>query len=135
MSALEMDDIPADFPVRPIDPAALEYRTDPETGRTVWFRATCGECGLSWDDTIPTAYTPAPSARCPFEAFHEMDEPDPEIYGTWYTITREYNGAPNGPKFIVRRHARSYEGGFDTREALRSALALWILFETMAGLR
>lgn len=75
MSALEMDDIPADFPVRPIDPAALEYRTDPETGRTVWFRTTCGECGLSWDDTIPTAYTPAPSARCPFEQFHEMDEP------------------------------------------------------------
>lgn len=58
--------------------------------------ATCGDCGLS---------------------FHEMDEPDQdEIYGTWFTITREYNGAPGGPKFIVRRHARSYEGGFDTRE-------------------
>lgn len=29
--------------------------------------ATCGQCGRTWDDTIPTSYTPAPSARCPFE--------------------------------------------------------------------
>lgn len=99
MSALEMDDIPADYNPQPVP------RGTPDS-------ATCGDCGLSFPDLYP-------AARCPFEAFHEMDEPDepePEIYGTWYTITREYNGAPNGPKFIVRRHARSYEGGFDTRE-------------------
>lgn len=68
MSALEMDDIPADFPVVPIAAPANPGRA--------YAVATCGECGLSWDDTIPTAYTPAPSGRCPFEAFHEMDEPD-----------------------------------------------------------
>jgi len=38
--------------------------------------ATCGSCGLSWDDSIVTSMTPAPSARCPFEYFHEYDEND-----------------------------------------------------------
>lgn len=33
-------------------------------------RVTCGECGRSWDDAVVTSMTPAPSARCPFEAFH-----------------------------------------------------------------
>jgi hypothetical protein len=28
---------------------------------------TCGNCGRSWDDTISTEWTPAPSGRCPFE--------------------------------------------------------------------
>jgi hypothetical protein len=36
--------------------------------------ATCGNCGLSWDDSIVTSLTPAPSARCPFEGFHEHGE-------------------------------------------------------------
>lgn len=33
-------------------------------------RATCGECGRSWDDGIVTSVTPAPSGRCPFEYAH-----------------------------------------------------------------
>lgn len=111
MTRLDASAIPFDFPVVPVTP------THP--GR-VYAVATCGECGLSWDDTIPTTYTPAPSARCPFEAFHEMDEPESEEVdepiSTWFTITREYNGAPDGPKFIVRRHAVHYEGGHDTQE-------------------
>ncbi len=32
---------------------------------------TDGNCGLSWDDSIITGMTPTPSARCPFEYFHE----------------------------------------------------------------
>jgi hypothetical protein len=28
--------------------------------------ATDGACGLSWDDSIVTGITPAPSGRCPF---------------------------------------------------------------------
>ena len=42
--------------------------------------ATCGGCGLSWDDSLVTSMTPAPSARCPFEAFHsdEGDELEPD---------------------------------------------------------
>jgi len=95
MTRLDASAIPFDFPVVPITP------THP--GR-VYAVATCGECGLSWDDTIPTTYTPAPSARCPFEAFHEMDEdePDPitaddrviilEALGTWRAFGRYGDG-------------------------------------------
>lgn len=56
--------IPADFPVQPLAP-----------GQPAGDRATCGHCGLSWDDGISTGYTPAPSARCPFEYFHLYDLP------------------------------------------------------------
>lgn len=52
--------IPADFTVRPL----------PE-GEEPKGKTTCGHCGLSWDDDIPTSLTPAPSARCPFEYFHK----------------------------------------------------------------
>lgn len=37
-------------------------------------RAMCLTCGLSWDDGITTAITPAPSARCPFEYYHHSKE-------------------------------------------------------------
>ncbi len=36
--------------------------------------ATDGGCGLSWDDSLVTSMTPAPSGRCPFEYFHEYDD-------------------------------------------------------------
>ncbi len=42
--------------------------------------ATDGACGLSWDDDIVTSMTPAPSARCPFEPFHEYDENDEAVH-------------------------------------------------------
>lgn len=66
---LAPDDIPTDFPVRPVwatgpTGTLAEVATDP---------VTCGTCGLSWDDAVSTAYTPAPSARCPFEAFHKPE--------------------------------------------------------------
>lgn len=118
MTRLDASAIPFDFPVVPVTP------THP--GR-VYAVATCGECGLSWDDTVSTQYTPAPGGRCPFEAFHQMDEPESEEVdepiSTWFTITREYNGAPDGPKFIVRRHAVHYEGGHDTQEDARAWVA------------
>jgi len=41
--------------------------------------ATDGACGLSWDDSISTAWTPAPAARCPFEYFHQYDDNDEPI--------------------------------------------------------
>ena len=34
--------------------------------------ATCGQCGRSWDDSIVTGITPAPSARCPFEGMRRL---------------------------------------------------------------
>ncbi len=62
--------IPADFPVRPwtygdlpAGPTPARFSYDPT-------------CGYYWDDTIATAYTPAPSGRCPFEAFHVDAEAD-----------------------------------------------------------
>lgn len=60
LAALRPIDIPKDFPVKPLKPG------DPAKDK-----ATCGECGLSWDDAVATSYTPAPAARCPFEHFHE----------------------------------------------------------------
>jgi len=60
MPRLRNTDIPVRFPVRPL-----------RAGQDAKARATCGECGLSWDDGIVTSMTPAPSARCPFESFHK----------------------------------------------------------------
>lgn len=57
------DPIPADFPVQPL-----------KSGQEAKDKVTCGHCGLSWDDAIPTSWTPAPSARCPFEYFHLYPE-------------------------------------------------------------
>jgi len=55
--------VPKDFPVQP----------DPNGN------ATCGVCGLSWDDDVVTSFTPVPAGRCPFEYFHEdWDEEDDE---------------------------------------------------------
>jgi hypothetical protein len=57
--------IPSDSPVKPL-----------ASGDTAVARATCGTCGLSWDDGIATSMTPAPSARCPFEPFHNSPDGD-----------------------------------------------------------
>jgi len=58
-----MTDVPKDFPVKVLGP------NDPAEDR-----ATCGHCGRSWDDAVITDWTPAPSARCPFEYFHDYEE-------------------------------------------------------------
>lgn len=52
--------IPHDYPVQPLADNA-----------TAKDRATCGTCGLSWDDGKVTGMTPAPAGRCPFEYFHK----------------------------------------------------------------
>jgi hypothetical protein len=57
--------VPADFPVKVI--ASEEAQQRAVDGECI---ATCEECGRAWDDDEPTSYTPAPSGRCPFEAFH-----------------------------------------------------------------
>lgn len=51
--------IPKDYEVQPL-----------KLDQPAVVRATCGHCGLSWDDGKITSMTPTPSARCPFEAFH-----------------------------------------------------------------
>lgn len=55
--------IPAGFPVQPL-----------QDGQEATTRATCGHCGLSWDDALSTSYTPVPSGRCPFEYFHVYED-------------------------------------------------------------
>lgn len=56
--------VPKDYPVRPLRPGTKAYAAAKEL-------AMCGSCGRSWDDAVVTSMTPAPSARCPFESFHE----------------------------------------------------------------
>lgn len=56
--------VPKDFPVHPIRRNAHRQRA------AATALATCGACGRSWDDAIVTSWTPAPSARCPFEYYH-----------------------------------------------------------------
>ncbi len=58
--------VPGDWPVRPL--------TGTDDADDAVDPVTCGTCGRSWDDAIPTSMTPAPSARCPFEPFHDDDE-------------------------------------------------------------
>lgn len=53
------DPIPDSFEVKVLKPE------ENPPGKT-----TCGHCHLSWDDDKPTQWTPAPSARCPFEYHH-----------------------------------------------------------------
>lgn len=59
-----MTPIPSNFPVQPIKP------DDPNAVAI----ASCGVCGRHWDDGRVTSMTPAPAARCPFEAFHEDED-------------------------------------------------------------
>lgn len=59
LAAVDRPIIPADIPVRPLEDG------DEPAG---WARDLA--CGLAWDDSISTSYTPAPAGRCPFEAFH-----------------------------------------------------------------
>jgi hypothetical protein len=60
---LAMTPVPKDFEVQPLGP------WDRPRGAT-----QCGHCGLWWDDDKVTGWTPAPSARCPFEYFHIHEE-------------------------------------------------------------
>lgn len=41
-----------------------------EYGKTKEDIATCGTCGMSWNDALITSRTPAPSGRCPYEYIH-----------------------------------------------------------------
>lgn len=85
--AKKHEPIPKDFVVRPLTKHQMgkicshcnraHDRGDGKCerhGKKIGDVVTCGHCGLSWDDSIPTEWTPTPSARCPFEYFHIDDE-------------------------------------------------------------
>src|ERR1044072_7673117 len=57
----ELPEVPADFPIKGLTGETMKTASPP---------VTCNACGRSWDDDVSTSYTPAPSGRCPFEAFH-----------------------------------------------------------------
>lgn len=71
----EEDDEKDDEPTKPIVPPDFEVQPIDLNDPTAIDPATCGTCGLSWDDGKPTSWTPAPSGRCPFEYFHQSEEP------------------------------------------------------------
>lgn len=58
------EDVPADWPVQPVDEV-----TGPARNYVV-----CCDCERTWDDSISTSMTPAPSGRCPFESFHDEED-------------------------------------------------------------
>ena len=63
------EEVPDDYPVKVLKPGTEAYRNAKDL-------ATCGTCGRSWDDAVVTGITPAPSARCPFEYYHDYDDDD-----------------------------------------------------------
>lgn len=62
-----------DYPrsLSPVPGAETRYDDD---GHEILDVMTCGTCGRSWNDAAVSAWTPAPSGRCPFEYDHEYDE-------------------------------------------------------------
>ena len=67
------EEVPDDYPVKVLKPGTEAYRNAKDL-------TTCGTCGRSWDDAVITGMTPAPSARCPFEYYHDYDDDDDDGY-------------------------------------------------------
>lgn len=94
--------VPADFPVRPL--------VTPEEIAAAKDVVTCGTCNLSWDDAVPTSWTPAPSARCPFEYFHVHETTErvtvwADGFGQWHAkVTFPDDGY--GPAFLAANIGR-----------------------------
>jgi hypothetical protein len=42
-----------------------------DNGNVVENMATCGNCGMTWNDALITSSTPSPSGRCPYEYIHD----------------------------------------------------------------
>ena len=59
---MKLPKVPKGFPVKVLRTEAQRQKAKDA--------ATCGTCGRSWDDAVVTGWTPAPSARCPFESYH-----------------------------------------------------------------
>jgi hypothetical protein len=58
--------IPKDYPIQPLTTVRARNKARSLT--------QCGTCLLYWDDAVSTSMTPAPSARCPFEYFHDVEK-------------------------------------------------------------
>lgn len=73
------------------EPIPKDYEVQPlERGQKAKDKATCGHCGLSWDDGEVTGITPTPSGRCPFEYFHLYPEDECED-GKYFQVEYDLN--------------------------------------------
>jgi hypothetical protein len=97
----------------PVPGATPRYDDD---GNEIVNVATCGTCGRSWNDAAISSWTPAPSARCPFEYDHEDDDA-PESQ-TQYVVA--YGNVADGFSFVGpfnnANDAGDYAGESDDRE-------------------
>ena len=72
--------------------------------------ATCGSCGLTWDDGVITSMTPTPSGRCPFEYFHRYDTDDEPMALSADEIPADFIVRPvKGADADAIASARAYE--------------------------
>jgi hypothetical protein len=94
MTKLDPAAIPASHPVQPVAPTSSHGRDLMAAGSL----ATCGACGLAWDDGQATAYTPAPSGRCPFEAFHAETPARVPTWSDGFTPLRDLPPLPADPE-------------------------------------
>jgi hypothetical protein len=105
-----MSRVPKGYPVRVLRTAAQCLKAKRPT--------TCGTCGRTWDDAIVTGMTPAPSGRCPFEAYH--DEPEPRATPRPPTAAVELGRMRKALRRIVRdareepreEYPQTYDGGY-----------------------
>lgn len=98
--------IPDSFPVRPLG-----------DGDDRPSKSTCGHCGLSWDDGIPTAYTPSPSGRCPFEYFHLYPEEHPAAPVTVSYRVHSWCGSVADPELVNTVVVLESNGEWDVMES------------------
>ena len=111
-------DIPATFPVAVLN-----------DGDEAKDRATCGNCGLSWDDAISTSYTPAPSGRCPFEYFHAevkqmtQEQIDKTVQTIQFVLADLQDATPEDLKTIAERIWIQDTGPDQARQIPESHLA------------
>lgn len=108
---LKISDIPADFEVKPL-----------KQGQKARDIATCGTCGLSWDDSISTSITPTPSGRCPFEYFHDEieDEPQPDEEDIFFS-----DSGPLGARTSLVAGGK-FLGEFSDFEEAEEAALKWV---------
>lgn len=81
----KVERIPKNHPVQPL-----------KSGDSAKDKATCGHCGLSWDDGVSTSMTPTPSGRCPFEHYHIHHEME-KAEGKNTAQLNEFKGIPQPP--------------------------------------
>lgn len=123
MSKKWHEPIPKDFPVQP-----LKADENPN-GKT-----TCGHCQLSWDDDQHTTYTPVPSGRCPFEAFHKYPEA-PKEQGEFTPTGDFYYVSDKAEKIITEDSYAEGLSGIEEEEELQAyVVKANTLSELVAGI-